>query len=272
MKRLTFIDGAIRVLLRSEDYARAAEGEEGRDGILQRLDPRAGVVCAGILLVSAAASRSIVAIAGIFVLVSTLALVSSVPMRALALRVWPGTLLLTAVIVAPALVTTPGTPVLALPWRFGDVTAQGLRSAIFLLARVETAATISYALVVATSWRRLLAALRGLRVPSAVVALLAMTYRYVFLLMRAAHEMLLSRRSRMVGRLSPPQQRALASAMMGSLMMRSLAASQDVHHSMIARGFRGGFDSLDQFRLRTRDGVAFVLVVTIAALTIWRSL
>ena len=67
--------------------------------------------------------------------------------------------------------------------------------------RAETAATLSVLIVLCTPWNNVLKALRVLRLPTVLVVILGMTYRYIFLLLRTAHDMFESRRSRMVGQL-----------------------------------------------------------------------
>lgn len=260
---------AIGQVLEAETWALQAASDSERSGLLQRLDPRVKVVSAGMLLVAVAASHSVTAIAATFASVTLFGLVSSLTLRSIAVRVWIPVLAFTFVIGLPALFTTPGVPALTIPATSVDVTEQGIRTAVLLLSRVLTAGTIAYLLVVSTSWPRVLAALRRLRVPASAVALLAMTYRYIFLLTSAAHDMLRSRESRTVGHLAGSTQRRVAAAMTGSLMLRSLALSNDVHHAMRSRGFRGSFDSLETFRARGRDLAALAFALTATILTIW---
>ena len=82
------------------------------------------------------------------------------------------------------------------------MTAQGLLSAGYLVSRVETASTLSVLLILSTPWTHVLKALRVLRVPVVLVVILGMAYRYIFLLLESARDMLESRRSRMVGELT----------------------------------------------------------------------
>jgi len=265
-----YIDRAIRHVLEAESHALGAEQDASRPGLLQQLDPRVKVVCAMLFIITAAATHSVAGVASLFLIVTALALLSSLSLGSIALRVWLPMLLFTIVIASPSLFTTPGRSLAALPLVGWTVTEQGLRTASMLFARVMTASTIAYVLVVSTTWPRLLAALRRLRVPAAIVVLISMTYRYIFLLATTAHDMLLSRRSRLVGRLTPLMQRTTTSAMAGTLMLRSIQLGNDVHLAMRSRGFHGSFDSLDTFRARFRDLAALAIVFAIATVLIWR--
>ncbi len=137
--------------------------------------------------------------AGLFGLGIVLALASRLSLWSLAKRVWLVAFSFTFMIAAPALFLTPGEAV----YRFGwlAITAQGMRSALVLVARVETAVTLSTLLVLTTPWMHLLKALRTLLVPVEVIMLLAMTHRYVVLLTETANAMFEARQSRVVGRL-----------------------------------------------------------------------
>ena len=67
------------------------------------------------------------------------------------------------------------------------------------MLRVETAVTFTTLLILCTPWTHVLKALRALRLPKEAITMLAMTYRYVFLLVDTAGQMFESRRSRTVG-------------------------------------------------------------------------
>jgi cobalt/nickel transport system permease protein len=167
------------------------------------------------------------------------------------------------------LVLTPGQPIYHLPLLVWTVTAPGLHAAMYLIMRAETAATFSVLLVLCTPWSGLLKALRVLRLPIVLVVILGMTYRYIFLLLRNAHDMFMSRKSRMVGRLDGREQRRAATASAGVLMSKTLQLSGDVYLAMRSRGFQGEVYVLDEFRTGWFDWVMFAVFVTIAALACW---
>jgi energy-coupling factor transporter transmembrane protein EcfT len=150
-------------------------------------------------------------------------------------------------------------PVLGWP-----LTAQGLLSAGYLMTRVETASTLSVLLILSTPWNHVLKALRVLRVPVVLVVILGMAYRYIFLLLESARDMLESRRSRMVGELKGPERRRLAAASVGVLMSKTMQLSGDVYSAMLARGFRGEVYVLDDFRTVALDWIMLCLFAALA--------
>jgi cobalt/nickel transport system permease protein len=233
----------------------AAEESARGPGVLQSLDPRVKLAGLLSLVVSAALSRRLGAMAALFALGIALAVASRLSLAALAKRVWLVAFAFTFMIAAPALFLTPGQPLWTLPGGL-TITTQGARSAVLLLARVEAAVTLSALLVLTTPWMHLLKALRTLLVPVEVILLLAMTHRYVVLLTETANQMFASRQSRMVGRLSGREQRRLMVNSGGVLLSKTLEMGNQVFWAMQARGFRGEVRLLNEFRLRTRDYLA----------------
>lgn len=257
----SFVEALEHALFR-EELARAP-------GLFERLDPRLKVPAILGLIIDAATARNLRTVLGLFGLSLLLAIASRAPLRALARRVWIAVLAFTGVIALPALFLTPGQVVYRLPALGWPVTLQGLTSAAYLVSRVETAATLSALLVWTTPWNHLLKALRVLRVPVAMVVILGMTYRYIFLLLHAARDMLESRRSRLVGWLDGPQRRRVAAASVGVLMSKSSDLSGDVYLAMQSRGFRGEVYILDEFRMRPLDWVMLAVFAVLIAAGFW---
>ena len=251
------------------EHAFHAEELAEKNGFLQRIDPRIKIVAILPLIVIAALARRLWVIAVLFAVAIVVALLSRVPLATLTKRVWLGVLAFTGFISFPALFLVPGRVVYALPLLGWTVTAQGLRAAIYLIMRAETAATFSVLLVLCTPWTKLLKALRVLQLPVVLVVILGMTYRYIFLLLRNAHDMFTSRKSRMVGRLDGPEQRRAATACAGVLMSKTLQLSADVYLAMRSRGFQGEVYVLDEFRTGWLDWAVLALFVAAAALAFW---
>ena len=268
-RRASFVERTIRGLAAAMERALYAEELAKADGLLQRLDPRVKVVGLLALVVAVALARNILVILGLFGVAITLALLSRVPIRTLAARVWIGALLFTGMLALPAIFITPGQVIYQVPLLGWTITAQGLSAAAYLITRVETAATLSLLLILCTPWAQVLKALRVLRVPVVFVVILGMTYRYIFLMLQIAQDMFESRQSRMVGRLSGADQRRLAGASVGVLLSKSIQLSSDVYLAMLSRGFRGEIYTLDDFQIQMRDWIALAGLMAIAVLAFW---
>ncbi len=259
----SYVERTIASLIAASERAAIAEQVAFSEGALQRVDPRVKVAGLFALIIVVAASRRVSVIAALFVVAAVLAAASNVRLRRLAGWVWAPVLFFTGAIALPAVFLTPGHAV-----GFG-ITEQGLRAAAFLIGRAETAATLSALLVLTTPWPWVLKALRVFRCPMIVVAILGMTYRYVFVILQTALEMFEARQSRTVGALPPSERRRLASSAAGVLLSKSVQMSGEVHLAMRSRGFRGEIHLLEDFRARTADWCWLAGFSLVAAASLW---
>jgi cobalt/nickel transport system permease protein len=269
MSRHSFLESTVRGFARALSRALVSEQTAKRRGLLQSLDPRVRVVGLLSLVVAVTLSRRIPVVAALFVLALALALASRISLRSLVTRVWLIVFAFTGIIALPAIFITPGAVVASFPALHLAVTAQGLRTAALLILRVETAATLTTTLVLATSWTHILKALRSLRLPPEVVTMLAMTHRYIFLLIETATQMFESRQSRMVGALPTNEQRRMAARTAGVLLGKSIDLSNEVYMAMRSRGFRGEVHVLSGFRMRAWDYAALAVFLGMGFAAMW---
>jgi len=265
--RRGFLESTTMGFARAITRVMLSERTARQRGLLQSLDPRVRVVGLFALLLAATVSRRLSVIAAVLAVAIALAVFSRVSLFGLAKRVWLVVLAFTGVIALPAIFVTPGHPVAHLG--NATITEQGLRAAALLVLRVETAVTFSTLLVLCTPWSHVLKALRALGLPREAISMLAMTYRYVFLLVETATQMLDSRRSRTVGVLPPAEQRRMAARTAGVLLSKSLATGNDVYLAMQSRGFQGEVQVLSTFSLTLWDYIALLLFLLAASVAMW---
>jgi cobalt ECF transporter T component CbiQ len=256
-------------LTRALGRAMVSEEVARRPGLLQSLHPRVRLIGILSLVIAVTLSHRIGVVLALFAIAVLLGLLSKVSLATLATRVWLVVLLFTGVIAIPALFLTPGDPIIASPDGSLAITRQGLTAALLLIARVETAVTLTTVLVLTTPWMRVLKALRAFYVPREVIMMLAMTHRYIFLLAETAGQMFESRQSRTVGVLDRASQRRVAARTAGVLLSKSVELSNDVFLAMQSRGFRGEANVLSGLRMRSSDFLGLAAFVLISALAVW---
>jgi cobalt/nickel transport system permease protein len=266
-RQTSFVERTIATLRAASEYSAAADEMSRAGGVLQRVDPRVKVVGLVGMVAVVAASHRLPVIAGVFAAALTLALVSRVEAGRLARLVWIPVAFFTGTVALPAVFLTPGRALFV----FGgiEVTAQGLRSAALLVSRAETAATLSALLVLTTPWPWVLKALRIFKCPMVLVAILGMTYRYIFVILQTAFDMFESRKSRTVGVLEPRERRRLAASAVGVLMSKSFQLSDEVHLAMKSRGFRGEVYVLQEFRASAADWCWLAVFAFSATAAFW---
>lgn len=125
-------------------------------------------------------------------------------------------------------------------------------------------------LMCTTPFSLLLEAMRKMGVPRLLVIQLGFLYRYVFVLIDQAMRVRRARDFRGAGRAGAGRQLAAAGGMIGSLLIRTLERSEQVHLAMCARGYRGQSVSLGRLQWTRQDTI--FLVVTAVYLLICRGL
>jgi cobalt/nickel transport system permease protein len=248
-----------------------AEEISSRQGFFQSLDARVKVVSILALLVGVSFSRSLWVILAIYLLALLLAWRSAIPANFFVKRVWLALPFFTGLMILPALFITPGPALVQLPLGL-TITGTGVTTALFLLLRVSTSVSLTLLLILTTPWNAVLSALSILRVPDVFILILGMTYRYIYLLLRSANDMFLSRQSRVVGRLSGAEERRVMAATSATLLSKSLNMSSEVYLAMQSRGFRGTVVTLKPFRMQRRDWfwLSFFLLTAVLAIFLGR--
>lgn len=138
-----------------------------------------------------------------------------------------------------------------------------------MAARGYTAAMVATLLVSVTPFPSLLAAASALGVPDLLVQTTALIYRYLVVLRERGAAMMQGARARGYGG-ATPRRVAVAGAMLGALLLRSLDRADRVHRSMLARGYTGRLPLARALRMRSADWAigAGVLCATTASL-VW---
>jgi cobalt ECF transporter T component CbiQ len=209
------------------------------------LDPRVKVTGALMLTIAAVSARRWEAVAMLIAVLTAAALAGGVRWRRLAAG-WAGGLFFAAVVAVPAIFTSS--------WQL----------AALLVLRGEASLTCWMLVILTTPYHLVLRALQALSVPTVFIAILSMTFRYIFLLVQTAQDMLLSRRSRIVGRMDGMDSRRLLSSTAGVLLGKSVQMSDDVYQAMTSRGFRGEIRLMQDFEMTTRDWMTMGLLTASA--------
>ena len=144
---MNFLERTLSSFLNALEQALEAEDLAKANGLLQRLDPRIKVVGILALIIAVAVSHRLWVIGALFAIALLLAASSRISAALLTKRVWVPVLLFTGIIAFPAPFVIPGHVIWRMPGIGWELTAQGLRSSAYLIARVETAATLSVLLI-----------------------------------------------------------------------------------------------------------------------------
>ena len=264
---LRFIEDNLAGISHSIEEAVFAENLARQPGLYQAIDPRVKILTLLALLIAAGLSHSLGIIIILYVVSLIFAWLSRIPMAMFITRVWLFMPFFTGIVALPSLFLTPGPAIYRLPLGL-TVTQTGAMTALFLLFRVGTSVSLTILVILTTPWNSLLKALKVLYVPDVIVLILGMTYRYIYLLLMTSNDMFLSRKSRIVGRLSGSDERQLLASTAGVLLSRSLQMSSEVYQAMQSRGFYRTPHTMDTFKIRHTDLYFGALILIISGLAI----
>lgn len=209
-----------------------AEEVAGRDGFLQRRDPRVVVLSLFGLALATMLSHTPAVLLALGALTAVLASRSAVSLRRLLARssVVP---VLSALAVLPQAVLMPGDVLLGLP--FIAVTDAGVAYVVTFTLRVGVGVALLSLLVLTTPFSAVVAAMDDLGVPTPLVWVVAVTYRYLFLFFDELRRLVLARNSRTAGGGVKEGWRD-ARNLAGTFLLRTLERGERVGRGMRARG------------------------------------
>ena len=168
-------------------------------------------------------------------------------------------------IALPTVFTKPGLPLFELNLALFTLTGtlEGLDFFLSVLLKSWASVTAAVVLTATTPPLRLLEALRALRVPAILVAIVMLMYRYLFVLVDEAQSLMRARTARSAA-IGPKSGGSLvwraksAGGMAGSLFIRTLDRSERIYMAMLARGYDG---TLRQSRVESIERGPILLLV-----------
>lgn len=179
-----------------------------------------------------------------------------------------------ALVAVTLVFTRPGAPLFSLglgPLRL-TATDAGLVAFATILLKSWLSVQAAMLLTATTHFTAMLFALRALRLPAVMVAILSFAYRYLFIMVDEAQRMLRARECRaaaLPGRPaggSIPWRAAVVGRMVGTLFLRAYERSERIYVAMLARGFDGEVRALTARPLDSREqGLLLVSAALLAA-------
>jgi len=153
----------------------------------------------------------------------------------------------------PVMFTIPGIPLVHLPWGL-TISQPGLTRFISVALKSWISVQMAILLASTTRFPDILMAMRPLRLPKLLVAIIGLMWRYLFVMVDEAFRMMRARQARSgagakSGRSaggSIPWRARVTGNMAGSLFIRSLERSDRIYNAMLARGYDGEIRAMPQ--------------------------
>lgn len=219
-----------------------------RDSIIHRLDPRAKIAGAAVLLLGISVLHPVAIAPGALLAAALLAiiLVARLPVQSVFFR---------------AAIVLPFSAVFALAACLAGDPAR----AISIAVKSYLSCLCVLALVATTPLPALLRGLEWLRVPVLLITVAQFLYRYLFVISEQAQHMMAAARCRGAHAGARRIRFQAAAGAVGVLFARSYARAEGVQRAMAARGYSGRFPSTHLARSRTADFVYVSAATAVAA-------
>lgn len=253
-----------------------------RDGLLQVVDPRIKLLFLAAFLVLVSLKRELAPQAGIAALLLALCFASRLDILPLYRRILGAALLFGVLVPLPSLLNifdgaAPLYPlwhlerehhlwIYRIPQTIG-ITSNGLFGMALLTVRVANSVALSLLVLHTTSFPDLIKALRVFRVPESFIAVITLSYKYVFTFTRILEDMHLAKKSRLLGGMDGSQSRRWAAGRMAFLFQKSQGRCEDIFKAMLSRGYENRVTFHTFQKLKAGEWVT-----AMAGLTVWTCL
>jgi cobalt/nickel transport system permease protein len=263
---------SLRDLVEGAEMLVYIEDLSGRKGLLQAINPLAKLLAVVFMIIT---SLFIVHLPYLIVICAVpivLAVASRIPLKQFLLRT-AFIPFFAAVISIPVLFLTSGTAIFVANLGVGTltVTLEGLTRFLVFTVRVWFCVALLTLLILSTGFEKMLKLLFSIKVPSVIVQLFSLTYRYFFVSIHEAQSVLIAKEARTYVNKRTINLQALKDlgSILAALFIRTYERSERVYWAMKSRGFEIGSDNkltMPAFRLRdvffaSSIIIAFALVV-----------
>jgi len=185
----------------------------------------------------------------------------------------------------PVLVTTAGAPLLSLPAPLAlTLTVEGVARFAGIAFKSWLSVQMAVILVGSTPFPDLLLAMRALKIPRLLAAIVGLMWRYLFVLADEALRLLRARESRSAVPFNGRGRRVggslawrarVAGGMVGNLFLRAFDRADRIYAAMLARGYDGEVRALPRPPLRAGQwavlgaGLATLALLALAGFLLW---
>ncbi|MEG6567038.1 cobalt ECF transporter T component CbiQ [Thermoanaerobacterium saccharolyticum] len=239
-----------------------------KDGLMQSLDTRVRLLSILLLIVLCNLSSSWQILCLMVVYSIFVAVLSKVPIKSYIFRVLSVSVIFTGIVLIPSLfnIVKPGNPLIYIGKNL-YITRSGAISASIFIMRSFVSLSFIYILILSTKWVEILKAFRYFKLPKIFSATLDISFRYITLFLDVTSNMFLARKSRSVGKSKGKIERRFVASSMGNLLIRSEYLSSEVYSAMIARGYKGEYKTINDFKFDIFDAVWILFNISFFVVT-----
>ena len=230
---------------------------------MHRFDPRAKIFSISVLVLSIALLDEIGVLLIGFLVAMLMVSSSNIPIWFVLKRMrWVALFMLAVLIILPF--SVPGRAIFTAGPLI--VTREGLVRACIIILRAFSIVLLVFPMLATMKFVTFVETLERCRVPNKLVQMIALTYRYIFVLLNEIKRTRRSGEARGYWKRKNIANLSTTGNMIGTLLVRSYERSEKVYGAMVSRGYGGRMRTLKRFRMNTSDWLMASLVISVAVL------
>lgn len=267
---MSFIDDGISHLGRIIKTGYVQWELASKDGFLQRLDARIKVLFLIFFIIIVSLKEEIVPEIAIAFFIFGLAAMSRLNLLSLYRKVFLLVFIFGFLIALPSAfnIITKGEvilPVFHLPksydfWIYHvpetiGITKEGISGVAMLMLRVLNSVSLSFLILYTTPFSEIIRALKIFRVPDAILMIITLTYKYIFIFAKTVEDMHLAKKSRMLDEVANTEARKWIAGRIAFMFKKTQQRCEDIFKAMLARGFS---DTIKLYGFRKMDSMDWI--------------
>lgn len=117
------------------------------------------------------------------------------------------------------------------------ITREGISGVAMLTLRVLNSVALSFLILYTTSFSEIIRALKVFKVPDAILMIITLTYKYIFIFAKTVEDMHLAKKSRMLGEVTNTGARKWIAGRIAFMFRKTQQRCEEVFKAMLGRGF-----------------------------------
>lgn len=149
------------------------------------------------------------------------------------------------------------------------VTREGISGVLMLTLRVVNSVSLAFLVLYTTPFSEIIRALKVFKAPDAVLMIITLTYKYIFIFAKTVEDMHLAKKSRMTGMVSDAEARKWIAGRIAFMFKKTQQRCEEVFKAMLGRGFSDDIRLYGFKKMNNLDWAAGFLLFFAGMIFLW---
>jgi cobalt/nickel transport system permease protein len=148
------------------------------------------------------------------------------------------------------------------------ITRNGIEVVLLVFLRVLNSVSFAFLIVFTTPFSSFIKSFKIIGIPDMFLMIIALAYKYIFILSRTIEETYFALKSRLSGNIKSSSIRKLISGRIFFIFKRSVIIYESTYYAMVSRGYNGKVKLHSQYNFKIIDFVAFTIVIAVGIIVL----